>query len=111
LLPLAKPAHAAAADSQGHGNFDRSKVESKSATTQAAAGLVVKDMRQNPNRVAQVFDTVAFENAEKFCDEHEKKPMDRVILYRVSQEVAGKKPIWDFGCGPGQTCKESFYMT
>jgi 2-polyprenyl-3-methyl-5-hydroxy-6-metoxy-1,4-benzoquinol methylase len=20
-----------------------------------------------------------------------------------SQEVAGKKPIWDFGCGPGQT--------
>ena len=60
-------------------------------------------MAQNPKKIADVYDTVAFEYAEKFCGEHEKKPMDREILYRFSQEVAGKKPIWDFGCGPGQT--------
>ena len=60
-------------------------------------------MEQNPNKIAQVYDTVASEYATKFCGEHEKKPMDRVILYRFSQEVEGKKPIWDFGCGPGQT--------
>jgi ubiquinone/menaquinone biosynthesis C-methylase UbiE len=60
-------------------------------------------MGQNPNRVAEVYDVVAMEYAEKFCGEHEKKPQDREILYRFSQEVAGKKPIWDFGCGPGQT--------
>ncbi len=50
-----------------------------------------------------MYDTVAREYAEKFCDEHEKKPKDREILCRFSQEVTGMKPIWDFGCGPGQT--------
>ncbi len=50
-----------------------------------------------------MYDTVAIEYAEKFCGEHEKKPQDREILFRFSQEVVGKKPIWDFGCGPGQT--------
>lgn len=60
-------------------------------------------MEQNPNKVAEMYDTVAMEYAEKFCGEHEKKPQDCEILYRFSQEVTGKKPIWDFGCGPGQT--------
>jgi trans-aconitate methyltransferase len=60
-------------------------------------------MEQNPNKIAQVYDTVASEYAAKFCDEHEKKPMDRVILYRFPQEVEGKKPVWGFGCGLGQT--------
>jgi SAM-dependent methyltransferase len=50
-----------------------------------------------------MYDTVAKEYAEKFCREHEKKPQDREILYRFSREVAGRKPVWDFGCGPGQT--------
>lgn len=50
-----------------------------------------------------MFDSVAMEYAEKFCGEHENKPQDCEILYRFSQEVAGKEPVWDFGCGPGQT--------
>jgi ubiquinone/menaquinone biosynthesis C-methylase UbiE len=62
-------------------------------------------MGQNPNKVAKVYDTVAIEYADKFCGEHEKKPLDREILCRFSQEVWGKKPIWDFGCGPGQTAQ------
>ncbi len=60
-------------------------------------------MTQNPNKVAEVYDAVAMEYAGKFCGEHDKKLQDREILHRFSQEVAGKEPIWDFGCGPGQT--------
>lgn len=72
------------------------------------AQLSVRAMGQNTNRVANVYDTVAKEYAEKFCGEHEKKPRDREILYRFSQEVAGRKPVWDFGCGPGHTTQ---YLT
>ncbi|MFA5904954.1 MAG: class I SAM-dependent methyltransferase [Desulfobacula sp.] len=70
-----------------------------------SVNFALKAMGQNSNKVAEMYDTVAKEYAEKFCGEHEKKPQDREILHRFSQEVAGKKPIWDFGCGPGQTTK------
>ena len=60
-------------------------------------------MGQNANKIAEMYDAVAKEYAENFSGEHEKKPLDREILSRFSEEVAGKKPIWDFGCGPGQT--------
>ena len=46
----------------------------------------IKAMGQNSNKVAQEYDTVAKEYAEKFCGEHEKKPLDREILF-------AKKPI------------------
>lgn len=60
-------------------------------------------MEQNPKKVAEMYDAIAQEYADKFCSEHEKKVQDREILYRFSQNVASKKPVWDFGCGPGQT--------
>jgi ubiquinone/menaquinone biosynthesis C-methylase UbiE len=60
-------------------------------------------MAQNPIQIAEVYDLVAREYTEKFCGEHEKKPQDQAILHRFLQEVAGRKPIWDFGCGPGHT--------
>jgi hypothetical protein len=59
-------------------------------------------MEQDARKVAKVYDTVAEEYAEKFYGEHEKKPQDREILYRFSQEVAGRKPVWDLGCGPAR---------
>ena len=62
-------------------------------------------MRQDPNKVEKVYDAVAKEYAENFYGEHDKKPQDREILHRFSWEVAGKKPVWDFGCGPGQTAQ------
>lgn len=55
--------------------------------------------------MARAYDTVAKEYAEKFRGEHERKPQDQEILYRFSQMVAGRKPVWDFGCGPGQTTR------
>ncbi|MBN1538193.1 MAG: class I SAM-dependent methyltransferase [Anaerolineales bacterium] len=62
-------------------------------------------MEQDLNKIGQAYDSIAIEYAEKFLDEHEKKPMDQEILHRFVQEIGDKKPIWDFGCGPGQTTK------
>ncbi|MFA6414364.1 MAG: class I SAM-dependent methyltransferase [Syntrophales bacterium] len=62
-------------------------------------------MEQNLNKVANLYDTLAKEYAEAFSGEHEKKPKDREILHRFAQEIGGRRPVWDFGCGPGQTAK------
>lgn len=62
-------------------------------------------MGQDSNKVATQYDTVAKEYAEKFCGEHEKKPKDRELLLRFAQEIGDRRPVWDFGCGPGQTTK------
>jgi ubiquinone/menaquinone biosynthesis C-methylase UbiE len=58
-----------------------------------------------PNKVEFLYDTVAKEYAEAFSGEHEKKPQDREILRRFSQEVGDRRPVWDFGCGPGHTAQ------
>ena len=62
-------------------------------------------MGQNLSKVENLYDTVAKEYAEKFCGEHEKKPKDREILHRFSQEIGDRRPVWDLGCGPGQTTR------
>jgi ubiquinone/menaquinone biosynthesis C-methylase UbiE len=60
---------------------------------------------QGLNKIERMYDAVAKEWAESFSGEHEKKPKDLEILYRFAQEIDGGKPIWDFGCGPGNTTK------
>ncbi|MBN2402896.1 MAG: class I SAM-dependent methyltransferase [Spirochaetes bacterium] len=62
-------------------------------------------MKQKLHKIEKEYDAIAKEYAEKFCDEHENKPMDREILLRFSQEIGNRRPVWDFGCGPGQTSK------
>ncbi len=57
------------------------------------------------NRIERMYDTVAKEYSETFSGEHEKKPKDQEILRRFSVELKDKSPVWDFGCGPGQTTK------
>jgi ubiquinone/menaquinone biosynthesis C-methylase UbiE len=58
---------------------------------------------QSLNKIEDLYDTVAKEYAETFSGDHEKKPKDQEILYRFSQEIGDRKPVWDLGCGPGQT--------
>jgi ubiquinone/menaquinone biosynthesis C-methylase UbiE len=58
---------------------------------------------QDLDKVKNLYDTVAKEYAETFFGEHEKKPKDQEILYRFSIEIGNRRPVWDFGCGPGQT--------
>ena len=62
-------------------------------------------MRQDTGRIAKVYDTVAGEYAKAFLGEHEKKPKDGEILNRFAREVGDRKPVWDFGCGPGHTAQ------
>jgi ubiquinone/menaquinone biosynthesis C-methylase UbiE len=62
-------------------------------------------MEQESNKIKRMYDTVAKAYAEAFIGEHEKKPKDQEILYRFSKAVGAKKPVWDFGCGPGQTTR------
>lgn len=62
-------------------------------------------MVQSIRKIESLYNKVAAEYAEKFLDEHEKKPKDQEILHRFSQEIGGRKPVWDLGCGPGQTTK------
>ena len=54
-------------------------------------------------QVARAYNSVAKEYAGKFCDEHKQKPKDREILHRFAMDIGDRKPVWDFGCGPGQT--------
>jgi ubiquinone/menaquinone biosynthesis C-methylase UbiE len=62
-------------------------------------------MGQDLYKVENTYDTLAKEYAETFSGEHEKKPKDQEILLRFSREIGGRRPVWDFGCGPGQTTK------
>ena len=62
-------------------------------------------MGQDLNKIENVYDTVAKEWAETFSGEHEKKPKDQEIIYRFSQEIGDRRPVWGFGCGPGNTTK------
>ena len=60
-------------------------------------------MGQDLDKIENLYDTVANEYVEAFCGEHEKKPKDREILHRFSLAIGDRRPVWDFGCGPGQT--------
>jgi SAM-dependent methyltransferase len=60
-------------------------------------------MGQAPYTVAVQYDTVATEYADRFIGEHAKKPLDREILRKFAQALGKRQPVWDFGCGPGQT--------
>ncbi len=62
-------------------------------------------MGQNSSKVENLYDSIAKEWAEAFSGEHEKKPKDREILHRFSQDIGDRRPVWDFGCGPGNTTK------
>ena len=60
-------------------------------------------MGQDLNKIKNTYNTIAQEYTAAFTDEHDKKPKDREILLRFSQEIGNRKPVWDLGCGPGQT--------
>ena len=65
----------------------------------------VVQMKKVLRKIAQAYDTIAQEYANAFTDEHAKKPKDQEILQRFANKIGDKKPVWDLGCGPGQTTK------
>ena len=62
-------------------------------------------MAHNLIKIENLYDTVAKEYAEVFSGEHEKKPKDQEILLKFSRVIGDRKPVGDFGCGPGQTTR------
>jgi SAM-dependent methyltransferase len=66
-------------------------------------GVRAMIMGQDLDTIESTYDTLAKEYAETFSGEHEKKPKDQEVLLRFSREIGDRRPVWDFGCGPGQT--------
>jgi ubiquinone/menaquinone biosynthesis C-methylase UbiE len=60
-------------------------------------------MEQDLNKIENAYDAVAKEYAMAFFGEHQKKPKDQEMLYRFSKQIGERQPVWDLGCGPGQT--------
>jgi SAM-dependent methyltransferase len=56
----------------------------------------------DPERIRAAYGSVAREYADGFSDELSHKPLDRELLRRFAETV-GKGPVYDVGCGPGQT--------
>jgi SAM-dependent methyltransferase len=54
---------------------------------------------------ADGYDRVAPAYALKFFDELAHKPKDREMLDRFAEEVRGKGPVCDLGCGPGEVAR------
>jgi SAM-dependent methyltransferase len=47
------------------------------------------------------YDSAARAYADHLCDELDRKPLDRALLNRFAEEVAGAGTVADLGCGPG----------
>jgi SAM-dependent methyltransferase len=54
-------------------------------------------------KIEQLYDSIAVPYSVQFAGEHEKKPMDRDLLGRFAREIGEREPVWDLGCGPGET--------
>jgi ubiquinone/menaquinone biosynthesis C-methylase UbiE len=60
-------------------------------------------MEQDLKKIENLYDALAREYAETFSGDHDKKPKDREMLSRFADEIGDRRPVWDIGCGPGQT--------
>lgn len=62
-------------------------------------------MNKNLDRIRDSYDLIAQAYAERFFNEHEKKPKDQEVLRRFAGDVGSLETVWDLGCGPGQTAR------
>lgn len=60
-------------------------------------------MKQNQQKIAGMYDTIAAKWAMHFLGEHEKKPLDQVVLHRFAKKLKKTNMVWDCGCGTGET--------
>jgi SAM-dependent methyltransferase len=57
------------------------------------------------DQVDSSYDQVAGEYTAKYLNEFDYKPMDRELLTRFANAVAGRGRVCDLGCGPGQVAR------
>jgi len=62
-------------------------------------------MGQDLEKIKNTYNAVAKEYSKNFLNDHAAKPMDREMLKRFTDEISVHEPVWDFGCGTGQTVK------
>lgn len=60
---------------------------------------------QEQKQIIDCYDKVAENYAQKFIDELEEKPLDKILLKAFAEHNKEKGKLIDFGCGPGQTTK------
>jgi SAM-dependent methyltransferase len=60
-------------------------------------------MEQTSDHIRACYDAVAREYADRFAGELAHKPLDRELLARFASDLRGSGPVYDLGCGPGQT--------
>jgi SAM-dependent methyltransferase len=63
--------------------------------------MSVDERARNSDEVRAAYDQVADEYARRFVAELDGKPLDRGLLAAFADEVRGKGPVLDVGCGPG----------
>ncbi|MDQ6894005.1 MAG: class I SAM-dependent methyltransferase [Acidobacteriota bacterium] len=56
----------------------------------------------DPDELRKSYDRVAGDYAAEYADEMAKKPFDQQMLDWLAEKAAGRGPICDLGCGPGQ---------
>lgn len=74
-----------------------------SADTVRADDVRADDVWTDNTRAS--YDAVAAEYARRFADELDRKPFDRKLLDWLVEKVAGRGPLCDLGCGPGQVAR------
>jgi SAM-dependent methyltransferase len=57
---------------------------------------------QRSTRIKTTYDQLAAEYARNLAEELSHKPLDRQLLARFADEVKGRGPALEVGCGPGQ---------
>lgn len=62
-------------------------------------------MTNKTTSIELAYNTIAEEWTVAFANEHDNKPQDKEVLHRFAQEIGDKIPVWDFGCGSGNTTK------
>jgi SAM-dependent methyltransferase len=62
----------------------------------------MQETRYSANGTRESYDRMADEFARRFGDEYAQKPLEREVIERFAQRVAGKGRVMDLGCGPGQ---------
>jgi SAM-dependent methyltransferase len=96
------------AAANGEENKERMPVTHSRLLRVDETGRRIRDrtiMEQDVLKIARQYDAIAREYAQAFRGEHAWKPMDREVLRRFARELGGRGPVWDLGCGPGQTAK------
>jgi SAM-dependent methyltransferase len=87
-------------------SYENAPWEVISELIQAAAGLdpATFDAPLKPRQPGG-YDPVVEEYAEKYFNELDHKPFDRLLLDRFAARVRGLGPVCDLGCGPGQIAR------